>query len=164
MSASELRIEMLLRAHAPHTPESLRTRVLALEPKPQRVALPSRRLLLIALPAAAGVAVVAAAVHGLVNPGTKAPSASFDAAAVRSATTPLAQGSASGSSGGAAAPALHAPGAGGTAKSAGPTVGSSSRLQRTDASIQVRVANNDDLARATTRATRIATSLGGYAQ
>src|SRR5206468_3891672 len=40
----------------------------------------------------------------------------------------------------------------------------SGRLQHTDASIQVRVRDTDSLAAATTRATRIATSLGGYAQ
>jgi hypothetical protein len=40
----------------------------------------------------------------------------------------------------------------------------SSRLQHTDASLQLRVSSDDELASATTRATRIATSLGGYAQ
>jgi hypothetical protein len=38
------------------------------------------------------------------------------------------------------------------------------RLQHTDASIRVRVGSTDALGDATTRATRIATSLGGYAQ
>src|SRR4029077_13896176 len=47
---------------------------------------------------------------------------------------------------------------------AAPATGSSTRLQHTDASIQLGVKNTDDLAQATTRATRIATSLGGYAK
>jgi hypothetical protein len=38
------------------------------------------------------------------------------------------------------------------------------RLQHTDASLELRVDSNDTLASATTRATRIAASLGGYAQ
>jgi hypothetical protein len=42
--------------------------------------------------------------------------------------------------------------------------GSSGRLQHTDASLELQVANDKDLANATTRATRVATSLGGYAQ
>ena len=52
MSANDLTIETLLRAHAPHAPESLRERVFALEPKERRLSLPSRRLVLVALPAA----------------------------------------------------------------------------------------------------------------
>ena len=36
MSASEMTVEALLRAHAPHAPESLCERVLALEPKKRR--------------------------------------------------------------------------------------------------------------------------------
>ncbi len=47
---------------------------------------------------------------------------------------------------------------------AAPSVGSSARLQHTDASIELRVGTDDELAQATTRATRIATSLGGYAK
>ena len=42
--------------------------------------------------------------------------------------------------------------------------GPSARLQHTDATMQLSVKNTDDLAQATTRATRIATSLGGYAK
>jgi hypothetical protein len=48
-------------------------------------------------------------------------------------------------------------------KAAAPAT-SGARLQHTDASIQIRVADTDSLSAATTRATRIATSLGGYAQ
>jgi hypothetical protein len=43
-------------------------------------------------------------------------------------------------------------------------VAGAARLQHTDASMQLRVATDDELAQATTRATRIATSLGGYAK
>jgi len=49
-------------------------------------------------------------------------------------------------------------------KSFAPTTGSTTRLQHTAASIQLSVKNTDDLAQATTRATRVATSLGGYAK
>src|SRR2546421_8812645 len=68
MSATEMTVETLLRAHAPHAPETLRTRVLALEPAPRRVDLPSRRLALVLVVAAAlGVALAAALVHGLLG-------------------------------------------------------------------------------------------------
>src|SRR2546423_778863 len=71
MSASELTVERLLRAHAPHAPERLRERVLTLEPAPQRRNMPSRRLLLVALPAALAIAVGAAVVHGFVGSGSR---------------------------------------------------------------------------------------------
>jgi len=134
MSASELTVERLLRAHAPHAPEALRERVLALEPVPRRVSLPSRRLALVALPAALAVAVGAALVHGIVG------------------------------SGGGATPAAVSRSTPTSSALAAPSVGAPSRLQHTDASLQVRVGDIDALAAATTRATRIATSLGGYAQ
>ena len=72
MSPNEMTVESLLRAHAPRAPESLRERVFALEPKERRVSLPSRRLLLVALPAALGVAVSVAVVHGIVGSGSPA--------------------------------------------------------------------------------------------
>src|SRR5713226_5008086 len=70
MSANDMTVEALLRAHAPQAPESLRERVFALEPKPRRVSLPSRRLVLVALPAAVAIAVTAAVVHGIVGSGS----------------------------------------------------------------------------------------------
>src|SRR2546423_14796921 len=70
MSASELTVERLLRAHAPHAPETLRTRVLALESAPQRRNTPSRRLVLVALPAALAIAGLAAVVPGGVGSGS----------------------------------------------------------------------------------------------
>ena len=48
-------------------------------------------------------------------------------------------------------------------KLATPSV-TSSRLAHTDASLQIRVADTDALSSATSRATKIATSLGGYAK
>jgi hypothetical protein len=152
MSASELTVERLLRAHAPHAPETLRARVLALEPArtPRRVSLPSRRFVLAALPAALAVAVGAALVHGLVGSGPR-PVAGVATPAVERAN-PIANGKAAGS---------------GTSRSQvapAPSVASQSRLQQTDATLQVQVKDVDALGAATTRATRIATSLGGYAQ
>jgi uncharacterized protein DUF4349 len=153
MSASELTVERLLRAHAPHAPQALRERVLALEPAgaPRGVSLPSRRLLVIALPAALAVAVGAAVVDGVVRSGSR-PVARVATPAVEHALTSPTQGKAVGSDRSRAqiAPA--------------PGVASPSRLQHTDATLQVRVKDVDALGAATTRATRIATSLGGYAQ
>lgn len=163
MSANDLTLEGLLRAHAPHAPESLRERVFALEPKPRRLSLPPRRLALVALPAALGVAVSVAVVHGIIGSSPPTPVAEQQHLAagvtVQQADAPPAWRSASGSVGSAHVRAL-AP----VTKSFAPTTGSSTRLQHTDASIQLSVKNTDDLAQATTRATRVATSLGGYAK
>lgn len=148
MSANELTVEALLRAHSPHAPESLRARVLANEPV--RRAAPRRALLVVA--AATCVAVGAAVVYGIAGSGTSP----------KSASVTLAGGTAH-------APAVN--GAGGALKSYSASADAkariaapSSRLQHTDASLQLRVPSDDALASATTRATRIATSLGGYAQ
>ena len=55
MSANDLTVERLLRAHAPHAPEGLRARVLAPKPAPVRSSsLPPRRLALVALPPRSG--------------------------------------------------------------------------------------------------------------
>ena len=149
MSADELTVETLLRAHAPRVPESLRARVLALEPAPApRWNLPSRRLALVALPVACLLAVGAALVHGALRSGGSE-------VAVRS-LPPTAKARDAFS---AAAPATVA----GAAQQATPSV-TSSRLAHTDASLQIRVRDADALSAATTRATRIATALGGYAK
>jgi hypothetical protein len=148
-------VERLLRAHAPHAPETLRERVLALESAPQRRNTPSRRLVLVALPAALAIAVLAAVVHGVVGSGSPR--------AVPANTSFSSQ--ARGSAGGAAT--VHSPvrtDADSPKALTAPSVGAPARLQRTDASLQVRVGDVDALAAATSRATRIATSLGGYAQ
>jgi hypothetical protein len=157
MSASELTVERLLRAHAPHAPETLRERVLALESAPQRRHTPSRRLVLVALPAALAIAVLAAVVHGVVGSGS--PRA---VPATKSFSAPT-QGSASVGSSGTVRSSVHAS-ADSTQAQTAPSLGAPARLQHTDASLQVRVRDVDALAAATSRATRIATSLGGYAQ
>ena len=146
----------LLRAHAPAAPDSLHARVLALRPETRRRR--SMRPLLVI--AAAGVlAVVAAVVHGFT---TSAPApqrtlrlgalpAHVPSAPVSTWTTATATASGSvqeGAFAGAKQRVIAVP-------------SSPSRLQHTDASIRIRVS---DLGDATTRATRIATSLGGYAQ
>src|SRR5947209_6596950 len=149
MSASELTVERLLRAHAPHAPETLRARVLALEPAPRRINLPSRRLALVALPAALGFAVLAAVVHGLVGSGSQ-PVANVGAAQSLTRATP---GVAVGSAPRALLPS-HTRSADSAKADAAPSVTSPSRLQHTDASLQVRVSDVDALSEATTRATR----------
>src|SRR5947209_696117 len=149
MSANEMTIGTVLRAHAPRAPESLRTQVLALEPRRA----PSRRLVLVlALALAAGLA--AAIVHGLVASGPKPQLAALHASApdMRKVLAPTVTSSSSGS--------------GATWGQANPlavpsVAGAPTRLQHTDASLEVRV---KDTSAATTKATRIATSLGGYAQ
>jgi hypothetical protein len=173
MSANEMTVEALLRAHAPHAPESLRERVLALEPKKRRTSLPSRRLVLVALPAAVAIAVAAAVVNGIVDSGSSPRSVADQRAVVQqpnlelgkvpthgSATPPRAYGSTTVPSTWRSATVAGGPA---RLKAAAPAT-SGARLQHTDASIQVRVPDTESLGEATTRATRIATSLGGYAQ
>src|SRR5690348_12076304 len=159
MPASEITIGTVLRAHAPRAPESLRTQVLALEPRRA----PSRRLVLVLALALAG-AVAAAIVHGLLS----SPGSQPQQIAVRGGVPHVKR---------ALAPDLHPPvdrsgGSGGAtwaqavpSVAGGPALpsvaGAPTRLQHTDASLEVRVENTSA---ATTRATRIATSLGGYAQ
>jgi hypothetical protein len=156
MPASELTVERLLRAHAPHAPEMLRERVLALESAPQRRNTPSRRLVLVALPAALAIAVLAAVVHGVVGSGSPR------AVPANKAFSSKVPGSAVGG-GATVRSSVHAS-TDSTQALTAPSVGAPARLQHTDASLQVRVGDVDALAAATSRATRIATSLGGYAQ
>jgi hypothetical protein len=152
MSANDMTIGTLLRAHAPHAPESLRTQVLALEPRRA----PSRRLVLV-LALALVAAVAAAIVHGLVSSGPKQQQTALyrNVPAERKALAPTVHGSSGAGSGPATqttstwAPALPS------------VAGAPTRLQHTDAALDVRV---KDVASATTRATQVATSLGGYAQ
>ena len=160
MSVNDMTVEALLRAHAPHAPESLRERVFALEPKPRRVNVPSRRLVLVAVPAVVVIAVSAAVVHGIVGSGSPKQVAARLNPVEHSLSRP------------AAPPTWRSATATGAAKATdnspsfapAPSVAGSARLQHTDASMQLRVATDDELAQATTRATRIATSLGGYAK
>jgi len=148
MSANDLTVENLLRAHAPNAPERLRARVLALEPAPaRRFALPPRRLVFVALPAALAIAVAAALVHGVARPEKNPAARQFSA-------------STAADSGGSAATQQEQLR---SAKAAAPSI-QSSRLAHTDASLRLRVPDGDALSAATTRATQIATSLGGYAK
>jgi len=144
MSATE--VQTLLRAAAPRAPEALRERVLALEPRRMRA--PSRRLVLVVVPAALAIAVAAALVHGFVGSGGKKVVPVVDRALAPAAGGPASVGS--GAAGALATPSIAG--------------GSGSRLQHTDASLQVRVPDVKHLSAATSAATSIVTSLGGYAQ
>src|SRR4051794_176500 len=163
MSATELeRMESLLRGDTPRNapearrsaligelrtgtlraPDALRNRVLAPRPEPaRRLGRPSWKLALVVVPAALAIAVGAAVVRGLTE---ASPSPAIEhAGAVKSKA--------------ADQQALRA--------AAAPSVaGTSGRLTHTDASITVSVPSTGDLRDATNRATRIATSLGGFAQ
>jgi hypothetical protein len=152
MSASEMTIGTVLRAHAPRAPESLRTQVLAFEPRRA----PSRRLVLV-LALALGAALAAAIVHGLVSSGPNPQQVAAQHLGVPHVKRALAPAAATnGDSGGATWGQANA------LTNALPSVaGTPTRLQHTDASLEVRVKNTSA---ATTKATRIATSLGGYAQ
>jgi hypothetical protein len=160
---STVDVTTLLRAGAPHAPETLRMRVLALEPQSQpRAAWRSRRLALVVLPAAAGIAVAAAVVHGLLGSGSTTQTV---------ATPTIVRGLPADVRGGAGAGAAKAPAFNGSfsaveqhAVAATPSIAARNRLQHTDASLQVRVPSTQDLSTATTRATQIATALGGYAE
>jgi hypothetical protein len=165
MSANDMTVERLLRAHAPHAPEGLRARVLASKPAPVRRSwsLPPRRLALVALPAALGLAVTAAVVNGIVNSGNHPVAGQHNRAIVAATTVPDSlelRGTATDSGGAGAAPATH----GYTPKALATPSVTSSRLAHTDASLQIRIADTDALSSATSRATKIATSLGGYAK
>ena len=157
MSTNELSLETLLRTHAPHASERLHARVLALQPEREsgRAASPRRsprRLALVVLPAAVGLAVAAAVVDGALRSGTQPqPPVEHRVALGRAPSATVPAFGALPAQAGATAPPPPTPGV------------SSSRLAHTDASLRIRVASDADLSRATTRATRIATSLGGYA-
>jgi hypothetical protein len=142
----------LLRAHAPSAPDHLQRRVLELRPVER-----TRRMRpVLVLAVAAVIAVLAAVVHGF---STSSPQRNVltlhDQGTVAGVPTWTTADGATGGSGAlsgtvgqkAFVPSVPSPAPG--------------RLQHTDASITVRV---DDLGATTTRATRIATSLGGYAQ
>jgi len=135
----------LLRAHAPTASEELQRRVSLLRPAPRRG--PRVRPVLV-LAAAVTIAVLAAVVHG------------FSTSAPKPEPQILAPQTVAGQAGqGVKAPAFSTGSA--TDKAVVAPAPAPGRLQHTDASIRVRV---DDVGTATTRATRIATELGGYAQ
>ena len=155
-------------------PEALRSRVLATAPSHRRgfAPRPSRRLVFAVIPATLALAVTAAIVHGLTTGSGSHPVSGEHSAAVvagkRLANPPTFSraGSGSGAAGGTAGGALQAAPTAtlDTAQPALAPTGGTARLQHTDASLQVRVADLEHLSSATRAATRIATSLGGYAQ
>jgi hypothetical protein len=147
-------VETLLRAHAPVAPDSLRERVLALEPVRRS---PARRFTLVVVGAAAIAAVGVALLHGFVSSG-KQPVAQPLTSTVVSGGWEALQPKRS-----AVPAAPHTFDQAASAK-AQVVTGSAGRLQHTDASLELRVGNDNDLASATNRATHVATSLGGYAQ
>jgi Domain of unknown function (DUF4349) len=149
---SAIDVQALLLAHAPQAPEALRARVAELVPTPRPRS--PRRLLFVVVPAAVALAVAAAIVHGIVHSGSKAVQhGSVDQALTRAA------GPAAAGSGSTPSPTW------GAVNALAPNVGGGgSRLQHTEASLQVRVPDVARLSDVTTAATRIATSLGGYAQ
>jgi hypothetical protein len=158
MSANELTAETLLRAHAPHAPEALRQRVLALEPARR----PARRFALVAVAGATVVALGAALVHGLADSGSQRAARTGAAKTFGgTVTTPNWEAAPTPAHVRQLTPTIQDSASSGAARVAAAPAG---RLQHTDASIAISVPNDDELARATTRATRIATSLGGYAQ
>ncbi|HET8894899.1 MAG TPA: DUF4349 domain-containing protein [Gaiellaceae bacterium] len=128
-------VQALLVSHAPSAPERLRARVAELAPAPRSR---SRRLVLVVVPVAVALAVAAAIVHGIVGSGTKTVQPGVLTGVARAKAPSV----------GAGAPTFSAGGA---------------RLQHTDASLEIQV-DEARLAAATQEATRIATTLGGYAQ
>ena len=132
----------LLRAHPPRTPDELRERVLALRPPERRRRVRVRPVLVLAV--AAGLAIAAAVVHGFRTSAPQPLERHLPSTTVASV-----------GSGGGATDSTLAP------KIAAAPAPAPNRLQHEDASVRIRV---DDLGAATTQATRIAASLGGYAQ
>jgi Domain of unknown function (DUF4349) len=147
-------------------PDALRSRVLAAVPSRQtaHVRRPSRRLVFAVIPATFALALTAAVVHGLTNGSSRQvsvppiPTVSHGGVpSTKQFATPGAVGSVGATAAVPAAPLQ-------SAQSTLAPTGGTSRLQHTDASLQVRVPDVTHLSSATRSATRIATSLGGYAQ
>ncbi len=164
-----------LRGATLRAPDALRARVIAAAPAPRRsfAPRPSRRLILVAIPAALGLAVAAALVHGLTgSSGPRPVSLAAHSPAAVGEKAPSTFKSFTVPSAGVGGSSLHAPTQRGISttpldsaqSTLAPTTGTPGRLQHTDASLQVRVADVEHLSAATSAATRIATSLGGYAQ
>jgi negative regulator of sigma E activity len=151
-----------LRATPPVVPGRLRQRVLELAPSPRSRWSRRRRFALVVVPVAVALAVGAAVVYGLVDSGSR-PSA--DAARRLGPVTPVPQAAQS------KAPAHRA-----AAPATTTTLGQSAltggqsltipkdRLVHADATLSVQVANRSALSQATSKATKIVASLGGYAQ
>jgi len=162
-------------------PDALRSRVLTAAPSRRRAFAPhpSRRLVFAVIPATLALAVTAAIVHGLTTGSgsrpvsdaavTTVPTVSQRAVRGKRLANPPVFSAASGAgatSGGALqqSPVATIDSGQDTLVAGIAPAGGTSRLQHTDASLQVRVSDVEHLSSATRAATRIATSLGGYAQ
>ncbi len=142
----------LLRANPPSAPAAVRARVAAARPAEPRFSFPRpRRALLVVVAAAVALAVIAALLHGVVGSRTTGQSERSLRASV---TTPQDAKAFAGPAGSGAASSGRAP---------APTVVGGGRPKHVDASLSVRVHDADRLSTATTDATRIARSVGGYA-
>lgn len=145
---SQAELETLLRAAPPVAPDRLRMRVRELRAPAVRRSFDVRRIALPALAAVALAVVGAAAVHGLLGSDRSRPAA---ASGQRELLQPVAHGSASTK----AAPKGF--------DSARVPVSPGARLTQVAASLRLRVDAADRLSGATSEATRIARSFGGYA-
>lgn len=170
MSSSDV-LEQI-RASRPAAPESLRARVRALttepEPAPRRSLLErlrARRMLLVAAPGFAVLAVATAGVIGFAKSGDGERAASRDAprpdVGTYAATTPAQTESGELRS---AAPLNAADSAAEAQQGAGTTAPAPTpgRLERYQASLRLRVEDADALSEATQRALRMTRELGGY--
>lgn len=168
-TAETRRAELIgqLRSTTLAAPETLRARLRAGAPSQHRSFAwkPSRRLVFAAVPAACALAVTAAIVHGLTTGSASRPVAQYLPATVSDSAAPPVKRLAPqvGVAGGGVEKAPPAQSFAAPQTTLAPT-GDTNRLQQTDASLQVRVTDIEHLSSATRAATRIATSLGGYAQ
>src|SRR5260370_5325349 len=168
MSAIDVRLEALLAGDAPRdadearrvalldelrgatlrAPDALRARVLASAPAPRRtfVPRPSRRLVFVAVPAALGIAIAAALVHGLTGSGPQPVAVAQHTPGVVSGGAPstFQTFTNAGSGGAVLAPTIDSPRA-----KAAPAVRTPGRLQHTDASLHPRVPASSHLPSAT---------------
>ena len=142
MSASETTVTTLLRAHAPHAPERLRAARARARAAADVAAAPARAR--------------RRACRGRRRGGRRARPRLRRLVVAEDAAHPPAVFSATGAAGTARAKGQP------LQRAAVPSVGgAATRLQRTEASLELRVKNTSA---ATTKATRIATALGGYAE
>ena len=179
-----------LRAAPLHAPESLRSRVLASAPAARRsfaLRRPPRRLVLVAVPLALAAAVTAAVVHGIVGSGPRPITAADQAVlgpvhraivTVPAATAPtkshgpmLTNLSGSATSSDKVVNGMYS--AAGSSveknpswKAAAPSapLSTNGRIVHADAQLSVQEDTASSLSSATSRATQIVSSLGGYAQ
>lgn len=175
MSAFEVEHAALiaeLRAAPLHAPDSLRNRVLANAPAARRTSAfrrPPRRLVLVAVPLALAAAVTAAVVHGVVGSGSQAVSDgsfvhSLSSSARQAAHVPSSQRALPGSS--FSAQNLQAAGSPAKTLQLAPdaVVPTAGRLVHAAAQLSVQESSASALSNATSHATQIVGSLGGFAQ